>query len=92
MDKRNVFVFAVGNMPLNPIKLMQTVNFIKLLDGFIGLHPCYPKGTLLVFDSLNNSKRARNILQDNGVQCGTYIMKATLTADNKNLLVEGVAE
>lgn len=93
MNKRTIYTFAVGNLPMrNRRKLYQTVEYFKLQPGFIGLHPHPPRGTLLVFDTLNNAKRARNIFEDNGIQCGNYIMRGTLTDDNLNLFVEGVAE
>lgn len=92
MDKRTIFTFAVGNMPFNPREIYKTVEYFKMQPGFIGLHPHYPRGTMLVFDTLNNAKRARNIFEDNGIKCGNYIMRGTLTADNQNLFVEGVAE
>lgn len=36
----------------------------------------YPRGTLLLFDTENNAKGARNVLRFNGVKCGDNICKA----------------
>lgn len=40
----------------------KLLNYAKKLDGFLGIHPVPPRGTLLVFRSLNEAKRARNLL------------------------------
>lgn len=50
------------------------LRYVKKLDGFIGIHPIPPRGTLLIFDTENNAKRARNLLDnDLKVQTGTNI-------------------
>lgn len=40
----------------------KLLRYVKKLDGFIGIHPIPPRGTLLIFDTENNAKRARNML------------------------------
>lgn len=52
----------------------KLLRYVKKLDGFIGIHPIPPRGTLLIFDTENNAKRARNLLDnDLKVQTGTNI-------------------
>lgn len=67
------YTVAVGNF--NPLKKRsrKAVEFIKTLDGLIGVHPCYPRGTLILFDSENNAKIAKNLMESKGIQTGTYI-------------------
>ena len=83
MEKKEVEVYtvAVGNLPalpkfMMPKKVTKAIELIKEQEGFIGACPCYPHGTLLLFDTENNAKGARNVLRFNGVQCGTNICKA----------------
>ena len=40
----------------------KLLNYVKKLDGFLGIHPIPPKGTLLLFRTENDAKRARNLL------------------------------
>ena len=54
----------------------KLLNYVKKLDGFLGIHPVPPRGTLLLFQTENDAKRARNLLaHDLDVQVGTNIMQ-----------------
>lgn len=67
------WAFGVGNLTMNPLfRKMQKeiIDLIKSQDGFKGLTPMYPRGTLLVFDTENNAKGARNILRSKDIKCG----------------------
>ena len=80
MSEVEVWTVAVGNLPmlpkfLMPKKVTEAVELIKTLEGLIGVSPCYPKGTLLLFDTENNAKGARNVLRFHDVQTGTNICK-----------------
>ena len=71
---------AVGNMPLLPKALMpkgvtKAIKLIEEQEGLLGVTPMYPRGTLLLFDTENNAKGARNVLRFNGVKCGDNICK-----------------
>ena len=60
--------FALGTGRIFPKlgmmkKQEEAMNFIKTLDGFIGIHPLDLWRTLLIFDTLNNAKAARNELK-----------------------------
>ena len=76
-----VYTVAVGNLPLLPKFLMpknvtKAIELIRDQEGLIGVTPMYPRGTLLLFDTENNAKGARNVLRFNGVKCGDNICKA----------------
>lgn len=68
---------AVGRIPLIPWKkgMREAIKLIKEQKGFMAVHPVIGKGTLLLFDSENNAKGARNVLRYHGVQCGNEICK-----------------
>ncbi len=74
-----LWTVAVGNLPLIPFlhkkAVRDAVKLIKEQDGFVGVYPIYPRGTLLLFDSENNAKGARNILRFRGIGCGSNICK-----------------
>lgn len=81
MSEIEVYTVAVGNIPMLPKMLMPkavkaAIKLISEQEGLIGVTPMYPRGTLLLFDTENNAKGARNVLRFNGVQCGTNICKA----------------
>lgn len=82
-----VFIFAVGNFPKNPKKMYQALGYIKEQDGMLGIHPCYPDGNLLVWDTLNNAKIAKNNLEAVGIRTANHIMSGTLTDDKQFLTV-----
>ena len=64
---------AVGN--INPLqkKSRDAVKYIKTLKGLVGVQPNYPHGTLIFFDTENNAKIARNLMNAKGIQTGTNI-------------------
>ena len=88
MDKKCVWTVAVGNF--NPLMKASrdAVKFIKDLEGLVAVHPCYPNGTLLLFDSKNNAKGARNLMQAKGIQTGRNICRGWINGDT--LEMEGV--
>ena len=54
----------------------KLLSYASKLDGFLGIHPAPPHGTLLIFKTENEAKRARNLLaNDLKVQTGTNITK-----------------
>ena len=74
MTEVKAYTVAIGNFSIPFTKDQKKVlKIIKNLDGFYGLKPCYPHGTLLLFNTENNAKRARNELDSLGIQTGTNI-------------------
>lgn len=88
MTKKYVWSVAVGNFnPFNKAS-REAVQFIKGLEGLVAVHPHYPRGTLLLFDSKNNAKGARNLMEAKGIQCGRNICRGCINGDT--LEMEGV--
>ena len=58
-----------------PKGVTKAIELIKEQEGLVGVTPMYPRGTLLLFDTENNAKGARNVLRFNGVKCGDNICK-----------------
>lgn len=88
-----LWTVAVGNTP-GPVSLPSTkrkakaaVDLIKQQEGFVGVNPQPPLGTLLLFRTENNAKRARNVLRAAGVVCGNNICKVLV--DARSLPKEG---
>ena len=68
------YTVAIANLPFIPNKkIKEFMDYISKLDGFIGVHPHYPNGTLLIFKSENHAKRARNLIEKYGVKTGRNI-------------------
>lgn len=72
---------AVGNapMPWHSRKVKKEAEavfkYIKELEleGFLGVIPMYPRGTLLIFRTEDEAKRAKNRLDAMGVITGSHI-------------------
>ena len=80
-DETIVFTVGCGRIipiPTDARKLRkgmeEALEYIKKLDGFIGVHPVDLWHTLLLFDTENNAKCARNLLRSKDVQCANYIV------------------
>lgn len=67
---------AVGNVPFFKNKrVKKALEIISKQEGLIGVHPVPPRGNLLLFDTENNAKGARNMLTFYGIECGDNICK-----------------
>lgn len=64
-------------MPWHSRKVRESAKeafmFIKGLEGFVGVHPMPPKGTLCLFRTENDAKIARNQMNEKGIQTGDNI-------------------
>jgi hypothetical protein len=70
------YTVAIANLPINPGKeVMEFVRWVETLEGYYGLRPEYPHGTLLIFDTKNHAIAARNQIRNykGGVQTGNNI-------------------
>jgi len=75
-NKIEAYTVAIGNFSIPLTKDQEKVmKIIEECDGFLGLHPHYPDGTLLLFDTRNNAVGCKNILDFEGVQTGRNIVK-----------------
>lgn len=90
-DEIIVFTFGIGRIiPLRTDRkktrkaMVEAIKYIKKLDGFVSVHPVDLFHNLLLFDSENNAKCARNLLRAQGVECSkSYIVP--LLIDTKYL-------
>ena len=64
---------AVGNLPMFSKKTKEALQIISDLDGFIGVYPYYPHGTLCIFKTLNQAKIAKNMMDAKGITTGFNI-------------------
>ena len=66
---------AVGNLPLffGRKQAKKALEYISQQEGFVGICPCYPRGTLCLFKTLNDAKGARNMMRLKGIKCGDNI-------------------
>ena len=51
----------------------EAIDYIKTLDGFIGVHIVDIWHTLLIFDTLNNAKAAKNTLKAKNCPVGNVV-------------------
>lgn len=80
---RGRVVYALGAGRIAPVlspkkrkAQKEAVNYIGKLDGFAGVHCVDKWHTLLLFDTLNHAKAARNLLKDKmpvGRVCPTVV-------------------
>lgn len=85
-----VKLWAVGSGEVKPwIKASRdAVKYIKGLDGFRGVHIVPNDGrTMWLFDTLNNAKIARNLMESQGIVCGKHIVDVFV--DEKYLAEKG---
>lgn len=80
-EAAEAWIFAIGNLPKRftkrTIKLMakKALALARKQPGFVGIHPQPPHGTLLIYRTENDAKRAKNNLEFEGVVCGKGIAK-----------------
>lgn len=72
MSERKLWAVTTGVVRPWLKRSREAVEYIKDLDGFVGVHPV-DGYTLWLFDTLNNAKIARNLMLSKGIQCGDNI-------------------
>ena len=79
-----VYTIAIPNLP-DPILQRDMADkfagYIGGLSGFVGLHPVFPRGTILAFATVEDARNAWHEISDMGNKCGDYIMCADLDDD-----------
>ena len=75
MKEVKAYAFAIGNfsIPFVTRDQLKVIEALKKMDGFFGVKPEFPKGTLLIFKSENHAKRAMNELEAMGVKTGGVV-------------------
>ena len=72
--------FAIGAGKIWSVKrkerkqIEKAIDYIKSLDGFLGIHPVSMTKTLLIFDTLNNAKGAYNMMKAKNIQIGSFVV------------------
>ena len=80
-DCVEVYTVAVANLPPKPDKkVLALLKEITTYFGFIGICPCYPHGTLIMFDTENNAKMGRNLIREK-TNVGDNICKAYVSRE-----------
>lgn len=76
-DEQIAYTFGTGGLVPLPwssraIKRgnKKAIEFIKGLEGFLGVNPIDLYKTLIIFDSLGNAKRGRNLMKSKDISCG----------------------
>lgn len=68
------YTVAIANLPVFPNKeIKQFIDYVSGMKGFVGIHPHYPNGTLLIFDSKSHAREARAMIEAYGVRTGNNI-------------------
>ena len=87
LSEMRAWTVAVGNLPIFPTKrTKKTMELIKSQDGFIGVVPFYPRGTLILFETENDAKGARNVYRFYGIKCGDNICEVEYESDNPSAM------
>ena len=84
-----VFIFAVECLHVPGKKFFKLLGYLKEQEDFIGIHPHYPDGDLLVWKTLNAAKIAKNTIDALGINTANHIMNGTFDEDKQDLLVLG---
>ena len=69
----DTYTVAMANLKPFHKDSITALNIVKSLDGFIGVSPCWPHGTLVHFKSLNDAKRGKNLMEQKGIHTGNNI-------------------
>ena len=63
-DEVECYTVAIPNLPMFPNRAVKRfIRYIEKLDGYLGMYPCYPRGTLVIFRSENEAKGGRNLIR-----------------------------
>lgn len=70
MKEVKAWSFAVPNLaglcgiptPKQLAHSRKLLNYLKDLNGFLGIHPMPPRGTMVIFRTKNDAIRAKNLL------------------------------
>lgn len=85
-----VFIFAVECLPVSGKRFFKLLGYLKEQNSFLGIHPRYPDGDFLVWQTLNDAKIAKNTIEALGIKTANHIMHGTLTDHGTTLTVLGL--
>ena len=77
--ENEVIAFSVGAGRILPIfgktkQIKQGMDYIQGLKGFLGFGPVDLWHTMVIFDTLNNAKGGKNLMNSKGIATGKYIV------------------
>lgn len=70
----------------------RDIAIIRALPGMVGIHPMYPHGNLVLFDSLGHARAARKSMEQHGIRTGHNIGRGELDDDFRTVMIEGTEE
>jgi len=72
--------WAIGTGNINPLikRSRDAVKFTASLEGFVGISPMSPYGTVFLFESENTAKRAKNMMKAKGIITGKDIVECEI--------------
>ena len=68
-----LFSVATGNLAPWMKASREAAELMEGQDGFVGVAPMYPDGTLFFYASRAEAVRARNVARAKGIECGDNI-------------------
>lgn len=68
-----LFSVATGNLAPWIKASREAAELMGEQDGFVGIAPMYPDGTLFFYASRPEAIRARNVARAKGIECGDNI-------------------
>lgn len=80
---------GIGNLPgpFAPKEVKESakeaIEFIRNRPGFIGVHPCYPDGTLCIFSSEKKAIAAKKAMEFRGITTGKEITRIFIPEECK---------
>ena len=74
-----VIAYAVGAGRIMPMlgmtkAIKQGMDYIQGLKGFLGFNPVDLWHTMVIFDTLNNAKGGKNLMNAKGIPTGKYVV------------------
>jgi len=84
-----VYSVATGRVSIFSKASRDAVKYVSKLDGIIGVN-VHDDFTLWFFDSANNAKMARNLMEDKGIACGKNICEFRVADDGVPEMVGGI--
>lgn len=85
--KQTCWVVGIQNLEPFSREGNRVVKIFKALDGFIAVHPHYPVGNFLMFDSETAAYAGAKKLVSEGVQVREKIRKAVVDFDKGELIL-----
>lgn len=59
----------------------RAARYINKLPGLLGVHPDYPRGTLLIFGTRPHAEKAMDKMRKDGLPVANHLMRGTAERD-----------